>query len=455
MCAEVSLQVWTLEIRLLAAGEVTHVISPAGEVGLRGPAGCSWRHVNRGWGQGQQLCVAQSHDGLRALWWMGHRRLGDHKHHGPLRHCRAHQQRLSKTGRRLGQDGLWPPLSLHLNGSLDEGGDHPRPAAHWKHLAEHGGGGDWRGRGRRGRRQGGVRKRRRGRRRGRAAGRRRSHLLLWKCFWRWCGGFCRLGGGGRRWGNAEAVGGVPDDAGDHGSASCSHTEGLSLRWKCRSLWGERGGFGEAGVGVAVEGEPWTPGKNWSGGGTQSGGGGEDCGGGGLSKARTMRWSHTLRGRQQRTLLTWRQTRADCRSKRCCVFLPVRTERSGLWECPLPLGGAGWSHRSRRWGSAGGVCSNFDPRSSCWRAPPQPPGRCTRCTASAPWPLPPGRPYSQPEAHPEVKGELEPSYPQHKAVWSFLTKVTANTIFIEMSLVCCLDKTEGATATQQHLKWRKI
>lgn len=38
VCAQVSLQVGTLEVRLFAAGEVADVVSPAGEVGLGGRA---------------------------------------------------------------------------------------------------------------------------------------------------------------------------------------------------------------------------------------------------------------------------------------------------------------------------------------------------------------------------------------------------------------------------------
>lgn len=129
-----------LEVGFLAAGEVADVVSSAGEVGLRGAAARSCRHVNRGGRQGEELRVAQGHDSLLAL-RLGHGRLRDDEHDGPLRHGGAHQQGLSEAGGGLGQDGLGPPLSLDLNWSLDEGGDHSRPAAHWEHLTEDRGGG--------------------------------------------------------------------------------------------------------------------------------------------------------------------------------------------------------------------------------------------------------------------------------------------------------------------------
>lgn len=50
---------------------------------------------------------------------------------------------------------------------------------------------------------------------------------------------------------------------------------------------------------------------------------------------------------------------------------------------------------------GGACATVDPRSSCSPAPRRPPGRGTRCTASAPWSLS-GRPYGPPEEDQEVK-----------------------------------------------------
>lgn len=159
VCAQVRLQVRALEVGLLAAREVADIVSSAGEVGLRGTAACSRWHVNGGWGEGEELGVAQSHDSLWALRRLRHGRLGDHEHHGPLRHGGAHQQRLGEAGRRLGQDGLRTALSLHLNWSLDEGGDHPGPAAHWEHLAEDRRGGYRRGRGGGGRQRGGVRRR--------------------------------------------------------------------------------------------------------------------------------------------------------------------------------------------------------------------------------------------------------------------------------------------------------
>lgn len=161
VCAQVSLQVGALEVGLLAAREVADIISSAGEVGLRGAAARSCWHVNRCWGQGEELGVAQGHDSLGALWRLGDGWLGNHEHHGALGHGGAHQQRLGEAGRRLGQDGLGPPLSLHLNRSLNEGGDHPCPAAHREDLAEDrrgdGGGGDGRGGGG-GRQRGGVRR---------------------------------------------------------------------------------------------------------------------------------------------------------------------------------------------------------------------------------------------------------------------------------------------------------
>lgn len=85
-------------------------------------------------------------------------------------------------------------------------------------------------------------------------------------------------------------------------------------------------------------------------------------------------------------------------------------QSGLWERRPPPGGDGWSHRSRRWGSVGGAYATFDPRSSCWRAPRRPPGRGTRCTASAPWWSPSGR---QPAGRERLsKGTPNPSEPSH-------------------------------------------
>lgn len=121
MCAQVSLQVGALEVGLLAAGEVANIVSSAGEVGLRGSAAPSCWHIHWGWGQREELGAAQGHDSLRALWRLGHGRLGDHEHDGPLWYGGAHQQRRGKAGRRLRQDGLRPPRSLHLNRSLDEG----------------------------------------------------------------------------------------------------------------------------------------------------------------------------------------------------------------------------------------------------------------------------------------------------------------------------------------------
>lgn len=50
VCSEVCLEVGALEVSLPAAGEVAHVVPPAGEVHLGGAAG-SGGHVDRGGGQ--------------------------------------------------------------------------------------------------------------------------------------------------------------------------------------------------------------------------------------------------------------------------------------------------------------------------------------------------------------------------------------------------------------------
>lgn len=63
--AEVCLQVRTLEVGLLAAGEGTDVIPSAGEVRLWGATSCGQKHW--GGGEGEELGVAQGDDGLRGL----------------------------------------------------------------------------------------------------------------------------------------------------------------------------------------------------------------------------------------------------------------------------------------------------------------------------------------------------------------------------------------------------
>ena len=90
MGSEVSLEVGTLEVRLLAPGEVTHVVPPAGKVGLRRAAVLPRRHVNRSWRQGEELGVAQGHDLLCALGGLRHGALGHHEHHGALGDRGAH-----------------------------------------------------------------------------------------------------------------------------------------------------------------------------------------------------------------------------------------------------------------------------------------------------------------------------------------------------------------------------
>lgn len=57
MSAQVGFEVGALEVRLLAAGKVAHVVAPAGEVGLRGSTTQSW-HVNRCRRQGEELSAA-------------------------------------------------------------------------------------------------------------------------------------------------------------------------------------------------------------------------------------------------------------------------------------------------------------------------------------------------------------------------------------------------------------
>lgn len=111
VCAEVSLEVRALEVRLPAAGEVAHIVSPAGKVHLcgRGAAALPRRYVDRRRGQRQQLGVAQRHDSLGAVRRLGHRGLRQDQHHRALRHRRAHDEGLLDGGRaargRLGQDG--------------------------------------------------------------------------------------------------------------------------------------------------------------------------------------------------------------------------------------------------------------------------------------------------------------------------------------------------------------
>lgn len=87
VCAQVSLQVRALKVGFLAAGEVADVVSASGEVCLRDAAARSGRQVDGRRRQGEELSVAQRHDGVR------------------------------RCGR------LWH--NEHLHGRLHEGGDQP------------------------------------------------------------------------------------------------------------------------------------------------------------------------------------------------------------------------------------------------------------------------------------------------------------------------------------------
>lgn len=102
--AQVGFEVGTLEVGFLAAGEVTHVIPPPGEVHLGGTGlARSDEHGSRG--EGQELGAAHGHQGLRARRCLRDSGLWQNQHDSPLRHRGAHEHRLGERGC-LGQYGL-------------------------------------------------------------------------------------------------------------------------------------------------------------------------------------------------------------------------------------------------------------------------------------------------------------------------------------------------------------
>lgn len=91
--AKMGLEVGTFEVGLSAAREAANVVSPSGEVYLRGTV---LARGNEQWGrgQGQQLGVPNSHDTGWASGRLGESALWQHQHHSSLRQGWAHEHRL-------------------------------------------------------------------------------------------------------------------------------------------------------------------------------------------------------------------------------------------------------------------------------------------------------------------------------------------------------------------------